>query len=262
MTNKQQPENSVRIAKFLASAGIASRRRCEELIAEGRVTVNDTPILTPATFVDPENDIVKFEGKIVKPVEDKTYVILNKPGGYTCSAQDDYARRLVFHLLPENLGRLFTIGRLDRDTEGLILLTNDGELAQKLTHPSFQVEKTYVAECEGIFDERASKTLLEGVMDDGEFLKAKRASKLRQTGENTFLLEVVLTEGKKREVRRLCAQAGCPVVRLARTQFATIKLQNLETGAWRHLTQQEIKELKDLENKIATRKPNRYRKDG
>ena len=247
------PENNnqVRLAKFMASAGVGSRRRCEEMILEGRITVNDQPVLTPATNVDPRRDVVKFEGRVLEAPEEMVYVMLNKPAGYTCSAKDEHARQLVYELLPERLGRLFTIGRLDRETEGLLLLTNDGELAQQLTHPSFQVEKKYIAECEGIFTDRARNAMLDGIMDDGELLRAKRVTKFREH-DGTFLLEVVLTEGKKREVRRLCASLGIPVIRLARIEFGGLQLGDLPTGAWRPLDEYELRLLRDA--KFASRK--------
>ena len=128
--------NMVRLAKFMAAAGVASRRRCEEMITEGRVTVNGKPVLTPAFNVDPRRDVVKFEGRELSAPEEYVYVMLNKPAGYTCSAKDEHARQLVYELLPEDFGRLFTIGRLDRETEGLLLLTNDGELAQQIGRAS------------------------------------------------------------------------------------------------------------------------------
>ena len=146
---------------------------------------------------------------------------------------------------------MFTIGRLDRETEGLLLLTNDGELAQQLTHPSFQVEKKYIAECEGIFTDRARYAMLDGIMDDGELLRAKRVTKFREH-DGTFLLEVVLTEGKKREVRRLCASLGIPVIRLARIEFGGLQLGDLPTGAWRPLDEYELRLLSDA--KFASRK--------
>lgn len=245
MEKADMPENNnqVRLAKFMASAGVGSRRRCEEMILEGRITVNGQPVLTPAMNVDPRRDVVKFEGRVLEAPVEHVYVMLNKPAGYTCSAKDEHAQQLVYELLPEHLGRLFTIGRLDRETEGLLLLTNDGEMAQKLTHPSFQVEKKYIAECEGIFTDRAKYAMLDGIMDDGELLRAKRVTKLR-AHEDTFMLEVVLTEGKKREVRRLCACVGIPVLRLARVEFAGLQLGNLPTGAWRPLDDFELRLLK------------------
>ena len=121
-------DNKIRLAKFMASAGVGSRRRCEEMIAEGRITVNDQPVLTPAFNVDPQKDVVKYEGRVLEAPVEHVYVMLNKPAGYTCSAKDEHARQLVYELLPERLGRLFTIGRLDKDSEGLLLLTNDGAL--------------------------------------------------------------------------------------------------------------------------------------
>lgn len=234
--------NNMRLARFMASAGLDSRRNCERFIEEGRVTVNGQPVLTPAFNVNPDTDCVKYEGRELKLVN-HVYVMLNKPVGFTCTAADDHAQRVVFELLPDDLGRLFYIGRLDKDSEGLLLFTNDGELAQSLTHPSFQVEKTYVVDCDGVLNDAKIRFLLEGFDDDGDFLKAKSIRKLREK-PGKVMAEFVLTEGRKREVRRMCARIGLAVVRLARTSFAGVKLDRLPTGEWRRLTPEEIQLLK------------------
>ncbi|OQC11994.1 MAG: Ribosomal large subunit pseudouridine synthase B [Lentisphaerae bacterium ADurb.Bin082] len=233
---------SMRLARYLASAGIASRRRCEELIREGRVSVNGQAILTPVCIVTPGQDVVRFEGRILT-LDDPVYLMLNKPVGYTCSAQDKHAERLVYDLLPENLARIFSVGRLDRDSEGLLILTNDGDLAQNLTHPSRQIAKHYIADCAGMFTQEMADNMVFGVEDDGDFLKASQVILKRSWPDHVFL-EIVLTEGKKREVRRLCASQGLTVTRLARVQFASLKLGDLPSGKWRRLTPEEINDLK------------------
>ncbi|NMA46260.1 MAG: rRNA pseudouridine synthase [Lentisphaerae bacterium] len=234
----------MRLAKFLANAGIASRRRCEQLIAEGRVTVNDKAVLTPVCLVDPERDIVRFEGRPLQMAK-KVCLLLHKPAGYTCSAQDEHAERLVYELLPERFGRVYSVGRLDRDSEGLLLLTNEGELAHRLSHPSHEVEKRYIAECNGVFQPEMLKIFLDGCVDEGEFLRAQSVS-VKQQRPTQVTLAIVLTEGKKRELRRLCRQAGLEVVRLIRTGFANLELGALPPGQWRELSSTERDALRQI----------------
>lgn len=239
----------MRLAKFLANAGVASRRRCEELIAEGRVTVNGKPVLTPACVVAPERDAVRFEGRPVQ-MQKKVCLVLHKPAGYTCSAQDEHAERLVYELVPERFGRIYSVGRLDRDSEGLLILTNDGDLAHRLTHPSHEVAKRYVAECTGAFHPDMLKIFLDGCVDEGEFLQARSVSVKHQTPTQVTLV-IALTEGKKREVRRLCCQAGLDVVRLIRTGFASLELGALPPGQWRELGAAEMDALGQIARKPA-----------
>lgn len=233
----------MRLARFMASAGIGSRRRCEEYIAEGRVTVNGEPEQRLSRVVDPSVDEVRFEGRVLRSSE-HDYIMLNKPVGYVCTARDEHAPRTVFELLPETLGRLFYVGRLDRDSEGLLLFTNDGELSHCLTHPSRQVEKTYVVDAEGAMTSATERRFLEGVEDDGETLRARRVRVLRSR-PGQVLLEVVLCEGRKREVRRMCAACGLHVVRLARVSFGGVELGRLPTGGWRRLTPAEVASLRE-----------------
>ncbi len=233
---------SMRLSKYMAAAGIGSRRRCEEMIAEGRVSVNGEPVLTPACVVTPSVDEVLFEGRRLE-VADKQYIMLNKPVGYTCTSSDEHAERIVFELLPETFGRLFYVGRLDKDSEGLLLFTNDGDLAQYLTHPSHQVEKTYVVDCDGVLTEARIRRMLSGVEDEGEMLRALRVRKIREK-PGKVMFEAVLGEGHKREIRRMCAKVGLNVVRLARTKFAGVELGVLPTGEWRNLTADEVAMLK------------------
>lgn len=234
----------MRLAKYMANAGLASRRNCEELIAEGHVTVNGETVTTPVCLVTAGVDKVCFDGQELT-LDDAAYILLNKPAGYTCTTDDPHAKRLVYDLLPDNMRKLRYVGRLDRDTEGLLLFTNDGELIQSLTHPSNQVEKLYVADCLGRFSKEDSKAMLEGVEDEGDMLCAKSVRIRRREGEH-LLLELTLTEGKKREVRRLCAACGLKVLRLARVALGTLKLGELPSGEWRKLTDDEVASLKAL----------------
>ena len=234
----------MRLAKFMSNAGIASRRCCEEIIAEGRVTVNGETVATPVCIVTPGTDKVCVDRQEIF-LNQATYILLNKPVGYTCTAKDPHAKRLVYELLPDNLRKLHYVGRLDRDTEGLLLFTNDGELIQGLTHPSQEVEKLYVADCLGELSKQASKSMLEGIEDEGELLRAKSV-RIRRREEGHILLDMTLTEGKKREVRRLCAACGLKVLRLARVAMGSLKLGELPSGEWRSLNDDEIASLKEL----------------
>lgn len=250
---KEAKKDGVRLAKFLAAAGIASRRRCEELIAQGRVCVNGQAVLTPAMNIDPEKDSVTFEGRKVGE-EEKVYLLLHKPAGYTCSARDVHARKLVFDIVPDRFGRLFSVGRLDRDSEGLLLLTNDGDLAQALTHPSRQVPKQYRVSCEGTFTTEIRRRMLNGVFDDGEFLQPQA---IKQCGHFRGHAELLLTlcEGKKREVRRICKAVGLQVSKLQRVAFGTVELGDLPTGSWRHLSSEEVEALRKISATVLPRRP-------
>lgn len=235
---------AMRLAKYMSNAGIAARRRCEELIGEGRVTVNGQTVTTPVCMVVPGEDLVCYEGRELSLGKGQ-YLVFNKPSGFTCSAYDPHARRLIYDLLPESMRHLFYVGRLDRDTEGLLILTNDGDLSQSLTHPSKEVEKRYVADCEGAFSDEARNAMLSGIKDEGETLRARRVRVLRREPEH-IMLELVLTEGKKREVRRLCGAVGLTVLRLARVAIGNLELGDLPSGEWRPMTAEELAGLRSL----------------
>ncbi len=231
-----------RLQKVLARAGVASRRACEEMIAAGRVTVNGE-IATLGRRVDPAVDRVAIDG--VRVVIDAALVhwLLNKPAGYVTTARDPQGRQTVVGLVPDT-PRVFPVGRLDRDTEGLLLLTNDGELAQLLTHPSHGVEKEYYAEVEGVPAAGALRRLRDGVdLDDGPTRPARVS--LVQTGPDgkSAALEIVVKEGRKRMVRRMCAAVGHPVRRLVRTRIGPLRDQRLAPGEWRALTADEVRAL-------------------
>jgi 23S rRNA pseudouridine2605 synthase len=231
----------MRIAKYLAAAGLGSRRACEQLVLAGEVAVNGETLDSPARNVIPGEDEVRVRGRKVVP-ESHTYVALNKPVAYTCSQRDDYAEHLVYELIPDSLGRLFTIGRLDRDSEGLILLTNDGDFAQALSHPSRGVEKVYHVDCRGLLAEETRQRLLAGVHDQGELLRPLDVRVLTQRGRNCRV-EFRLGEGRKREVRRLCSFAHLGVVRLVRVSIGPLRLGDLASGTWRELAAREVREL-------------------
>ena len=237
------PQNTtIRIAKFLARAGIASRRKSEALVEAGRVSINGKIVTTPATNIDLERDDIRLDGRRVE-TEPHVYLVLNKPPGYTCSASDPHAERLVAELYPPGMPRLFTVGRLDRDSEGLILCTNDGDFAQRIAHPRHEIPKEYHVQVEGRVKAASLKTLVtQGIEDDGEHLQATRAVILK-TVPGGALLHIILNEGKNREIRRMCEHFGWRVRRLRRVAIGPLKLDNLPPGQTRPLTPNEHRAL-------------------
>lgn len=231
-----------RLQKVLARAGFGSRRRAEELITAGRVEVDGRPA-TLGQRVDPAHQRVCVDG--IPVVVDTTVVhwLLNKPAGYVTTARDPQGRPTVLDLVPD-APRVFPVGRLDRDTEGLLLLTNDGELAQLLTHPRHGVEKEYLAEVEGVPGPAALRRLREGVeLDDGPTRPARVALVQRRPGGGGALVGVVVKEGRKRMVRRMLAAVGHPVVRLVRTRIGPLTDPRLAPGRWRALEPSEVRAL-------------------
>lgn len=231
----------VRLQKFLADAGIASRRASEQVILDGRVEVNGQPVRILGTKVDPLHDKISVDGKPVR-AKRKLYVALNKPKGCVCSRKDEFDRPTIYELLPKEWGNLYSVGRLDYDTEGLIFLTNDGEFALRLTHPRYEVNKKYLATVEGRVEQDMLSRFVQGVFHDGEKLKARKAHLVSAT-KSVSVAELELTEGKNREVRRLFESQGATVKRLQRIQIGKIKLGELKPGKWRTLTEPEINSL-------------------
>ena len=234
MTPADEP--GVRLQKVLARAGVGSRRACEELIAEGRVTVNGVAA-DLGRRVDPQRDRVEVDGTPVAVAEGLVYYLLNKPAGVVTTAADPEGRPTVVGMVPER-PRVFPVGRLDAATEGLLLLTNDGDLAHRLAHPSHGVEKEYVAVVEGRPSPGAVRRLREGVeLEDGVTAPAGVALQPPST------LRLVIHEGRNRQVRRMCEAVGHPVVRLVRTRIGPIADRNLAPGEWRPLSQTEVRAL-------------------
>lgn len=231
----------VRLQKFLAEAGVASRRAGERIILEGRIAVNGQPVRLLGTKVDPLHDRVTVDGKAIR-AKRKIYLALHKPRGCVCSRNDEHQRPTIYELLPKEWSEVYSVGRLDYDTEGLIFLTNDGEFALRLTHPRYGVRKKYLATVEGKVEPEMTALLTRGVFHDGEKLRAERAHVLAATRARS-VVELELTEGKNREVRRLFESQGRSVKRLQRTQIGKIKLGELRPGKWRTLTEPEIKSL-------------------
>jgi 23S rRNA pseudouridine2605 synthase len=231
----------VRLQKFLADAGVASRRAAEKFILEGRVTVNGHPVRLLGSKVDPEHDKVEVDGKPVR-IQRKLYAVLHKPRGCVCSKQDEHGRPTVYDLLPKEWQIMNSVGRLDYASEGLLFLTNDGEFALRLTHPRYGVRKRYVATVEGKVAAGMLREFTNGVWHEGEKLKAERTWLVSASNAQS-VVELELAEGKNREVRRMFESQGLTVRRLVRTQIGKIKLGELKPGRWRALTQSEIKTL-------------------
>lgn len=232
----------MRLQRFLALAGVASRRRCENLITAGRITVNGDVVRKLGVSVDPEGDIVEVDGKRVE-VEKKIYIVLNKPRGYLSSVADSRGRPTVSELVSDLSARLYPVGRLDMDTEGVLLMTNDGELCHRLTHPRFGVEKTYHAEVVGKPSRKALEQLRKGV-DVGGVTSSPAKVKSIRSKQVGSVLEIVIHEGRKRQVKRMCKAVGHPVVSLRRVEFGGIRSGNLEPGGYRFLSDSEVAGLK------------------
>ncbi|MCX7872712.1 MAG: rRNA pseudouridine synthase [Verrucomicrobiae bacterium] len=231
----------VRLQKYLASAGIDSRRGAEELILSGRVSVNGEVCSVLGTKIDPEKDEVAVDGLEVKPKK-KVYIALHKPPGYICTRKDPEERKTIYYLLPHEWNNLYTVGRLDRASEGLIFLTNDGDFCLKLTHPRYGIAKTYIVTVWGRVEKTHLEKICKGVYHSGERLRVLKARLISANNTNS-IVEVELNEGKNREVRRIFEAIGFDVKRLVRTKIGNIKLGELPSGKWRKLTNAEIKYL-------------------
>jgi len=235
----------MRLQKLLAESGVASRRRSEELIRAGRVEVDGEVVTRLGTRVDPAAAVIRVDGARVPPRSERVYLVLNKPVGVVATMRDPEGRRCLADLLGERTDRLFHVGRLDTDTGGLLLLTNDGDFAQRVAHPSFAVSKTYVAEVSGVVSARVGRMLLAGVeLDDGPVVAD--GFRVLTTTADKSIVELVLHEGRNRIVRRLLAHVGHPVQRLTRTAIGPVGLGRLPAGAVRELSREELGELLDV----------------
>jgi 23S rRNA pseudouridine2605 synthase len=229
----------VRLQKVLAAAGLGSRRACEVLIAEGRVSVDGEVVREQGRRVDPERAVIRVDTMRINTATGMVYLALNKPRGMVTAMSDPEGRPAVGDLVAQRKERLFHVGRLDADTEGLLLLTNDGELAHRLSHPSFQVPKTYLAEALGPVARDVGRRLRAGVeLEDG--IVRVDSFRLVDSSANRVLLEVVLHEGRKHVVRRLLAEVGHPVQRLVRTAIGPVRLGDQRAGKLRVLTREEL----------------------
>lgn len=226
----------MRLNKFLAAAGVASRRECDKLIASGHVTVNGNTA-SLGLEVSGEDEVFVNGNRVV--IKKNEYYILNKPKGYICSVSDDKGRKTVMDLMPQNVGRIYPVGRLDYDSEGLLIMTTDGDLAQKLMHPSNEVPKTYLVKIEGTITESDLNPLRSGIEIDG-YVTNKSKAHIVETNKEYTKIHITVTEGKNREIRKMFAAIGKEVVLLKRIKIGELSLRGLDRGAYRKLTAREI----------------------
>jgi 23S rRNA pseudouridine2605 synthase len=229
----------VRLQRVRAAAGLGSRRACEQLIEEGRVEVDGKKVVVQGMRVDPKKAVIKVDGLRIASAPDHVYLVLNKPKGVVSTMSDPEGRPSLQEYVGDREARLFHVGRLDQDTEGLILLTNDGDLAHRLSHPSFGVEKTYLAEVTGPVARDVGKRLKQGVELEDGLVQVDSFRLVSQVGSRV-MVEVKLHEGRKHVVRRMLTEVGHPVTQLVRTDLGPISLGNLKPGKQRKLSQQEI----------------------
>ncbi len=235
----------LRLQKFLADCGIASRRGAEALIKAGRVSVNGEIIREMGVQVDEDKDIVEFDGQRVKPQSKMIYVMLNKPVGFVTTVSDDKGRETVMSLVSEIPARIYPVGRLDYDTEGLLLMTNDGDITYKITHPKNNIEKTYIAEVTGNIGMDTIMRLRNGVVIDGARTSPAKVEVIGATRLGTKI-QITIHEGRNRQVRKMFESVGCIVKRLKRTEEAGLKLGHLPLGKWRRLSESEVNMLKKI----------------
>jgi len=228
-----------RLQKILAKAGIASRRKAEELIRQGKVTVDGKVVTEMGIQVDPEHQRIEFDGKGVTVEEKKIYVLLHKPAGYVSTVHDPQGRPIVTELIRGIRERIFPVGRLDLDTEGALLLTNDGEMAQKILHPSHEVNKTYRATVKGKVSKKKVEMLSRGINIDGRKTWPALV-KVLSAGVRETTLQITIHEGRKRQVRKMCEAVGHPVLKLKRIAYGKLKLGNLAPGKFRFLSKKDL----------------------
>jgi len=248
-TTSQDGEGEERLARFLAHAGVASRRHAETLIAHGRVQVNGTTITTQGTRIDPTHDRVTVDGKPIHGAVAHVYVLLHKPENYVCTVRDERGRPTVLDLLPPEIRalRVYPVGRLDADTSGLLLLTNDGDFAQHVAHPRHSTTKRYEALVKGCPTSDVLNVLRTGVVipedDGGQHTTAPAVVNILRHIGNDCLLSLTIHEGRKRQIRRMLTVVGYPVITLTRVAVGTLTLKGVPIGTWRHLTENEVEEL-------------------
>ena len=239
-----EEKNEVRLQKFLADNGIASRRKCEQIILENRVKVNGKLINTLGTKINPEEDLVEVDGKTIKEQNQKIYVLLNKPIGYVTTVKDQFKRDTVMDLLKDIKTRIVPVGRLDMYTSGALLLSNDGEFVNKITHPSHEIEKTYNVTVRGKVTKEDMEKLESGV-DIGDYITKLAKTKILKVDENKNIsrFQIIIHEGKNRQIRRMCKAINKPVLALHRAAIGNISVKNLKLGQYRFLTNKEIEDL-------------------
>ncbi len=235
----------VRLQKYLADCGVASRRKCEEIILSGRVEVDGEVVEELGTKVDPKVNKVTVNGRLIKNTQDFRYILLHKPEGFITTAKDQFDRPSVIDIVGDVEERIYPVGRLDYDTSGLLLLTNDGDLTFKLTHPKHNVEKTYIARVAGIPDQDAIESLKSGVYIDG-YKTARAKVDIVKTLEGSTSVKISIKEGKNRQVRKMFSAVGHEVLALKRIATGNLFLGELKRGEFRDLTDEEVRYLKNL----------------
>ncbi|HLA48445.1 MAG: pseudouridine synthase [Nitrospinae bacterium RIFCSPLOWO2_12_39_16] len=242
MKESKKDENLIRLQKIISQAGISSRREAERLIIEGRVLVNGNVVRELGAKADPRTDDIRVDGKKIKKEEQKIYILLNKPKGCITTVKDDRGRPTVIDLLRGVKKNVYPVGRLDFNTEGILLLTNDGDFAQHLAHPRHKIPKTYSVKISGVPTEKELRKLSDGVVVFKRKTAPAQVRFDRTTGNNSWLT-ITLHEGKKRQIRRMCEIIGHPVIKLKRIKYGFLELGNLKPGEYRSLSSQEAKRL-------------------
>lgn len=232
---------TIRLQKYMAENGIASRRKSEELIKSGKVKVNGHKAII-GQKINPKKDIVSVQGKKIQKDDRLYYIMLNKPRGYVTTTKDELGRKSVLSLINGIDARIYPVGRLDKDSEGLLLLTNDGEFTNALTHPSHNIRKVYAVTIKPVIDENKIKQLESGVVIDGK-KTAPCTVKIVETREDRMMLEFSISEGRNRQIRKMCESIDAQVIRLKRLSEGDVGLNGLKVGQWRHLETKEIKKL-------------------
>ena len=232
-----------RLQKYLAQCGVASRRKCEELVLQGRVQVNGVTVTELGTKINPEKDKIKFDGKDIKQSPKLVYILLNKPIGYVTTADDQFGRDTVLDLVKVK-ERIVPVGRLDMYTSGALILTNDGDFVYQVTHPKHEIEKTYTVTIKGIVQNSEVEQLRNGIKIDDYITKPARVKILKtDTEKDISRLEITIHEGKNRQVRKMCEAVGRKVLALHRSKIGGIGVKDIELGKWRYLTANEVQQI-------------------
>ena len=247
MTETKERElfmSEIRLQKYLAEAGVASRRKCEELIAMGRIEVNGQMVTVPGTKITGK-EVITVDGREIIQEQKKVYILLNKPVGYISTSKDQFSRKTVLDLVETVKERIYPVGRLDYDTSGLIILTNDGELANKLTHPKHEMQKVYRVMIDGNLNEEEMNSIKTGVIIE-DYTTAPADIRIIETNKKDSIVELTIHEGKNRQIRKMFETLEHIVLRLKRVAIGPIAIDGLEEGKWRYLSKKEIETLKKL----------------
>ncbi len=231
-----------RLQKYLAECGVASRRKAEELILAGKIKVNGEVVTELGTKINPARDKVMYNNEVVKVEKSKVYILLNKPAGYISAAKDQFDNPSILHLVKDIKVRLYPVGRLDKDTTGAIILTNDGDFSYKLTHPKHEISKTYIAEIEGVPTAEEMRTFSKGVYVDGKKTYPAKIRIVKETKKNS-IVEIIIHEGRNRQVKKMCEAIGHKVITLHRQAIGRINIDGVKEGKYRNLTNNEVEEL-------------------